>query len=30
MEIYDDQGNYIGDELSVKVIIKRWRNLKIN
>jgi outer membrane lipoprotein LolB len=30
MEIYDDEGNYIGDELSVKVIIKRWWNLNIN
>ena len=27
MELYDDDGNYIGDELSVKVILKRWRNL---
>jgi outer membrane biogenesis lipoprotein LolB len=27
MEIYDDDGNYIGDELSVKVILKRWWNI---
>ena len=24
LEIYDDDGNYIGDELSVKVILKKW------
>ena len=24
MEIYDDDGEYLGDELSVKVILKRW------
>ena len=27
MEIYDKDGNYLGDELSVKVILQRWRNL---
>ena len=30
MEIYDDDGNYIGDEFSVKVILKRWWNISIN
>ena len=24
MQVYDDDGKYIGDELSVKVILKRW------
>lgn len=24
LEIYDDDGNYLGDHLSVKVILKRW------
>ncbi len=27
MEIYDDDGNYIGDELTVKFIMKRWRGI---
>ena len=27
LEIYDDDGNYIGDELSVKVILKRWLDI---
>ena len=28
IEIYDDDGNYIGDELRVKVILKRWWEVK--
>ncbi|MCY3770313.1 MAG: lipoprotein insertase outer membrane protein LolB [Gammaproteobacteria bacterium] len=27
LEIYDDDGNYIGDELNVKVIFQRWRDI---
>ncbi len=27
MEIYDDAGKYIGDALSIKVILKRWSNI---
>ena len=28
MEVYDDDGNYLGDELQVKVILKRWWDIK--
>ena len=24
LELYDDDGKYLGDELQVKVILKRW------
>ena len=30
LEIYDDDGNYIGDELSVKVILKKWLDLGLS
>lgn len=29
MEIYDDDGNYIGNELSVKVIFKLWSDIVV-
>ncbi|MEM7196296.1 MAG: lipoprotein insertase outer membrane protein LolB [Pseudomonadota bacterium] len=29
MEIYDDDGKYIGDDLSVKVILKRWWDISM-
>lgn len=29
MEVYDDDGNYLGDEFSVKVILKRWREFQV-
>ena len=30
MEIYTDDGEYIGDELSVKIILKRWWNIQMS
>ena len=30
MEIYSDDGEYLGDELSVKVILKRWWEIERN
>jgi len=29
MEIYSDQGEYLGDELNVKVILKRWWEIEL-
>ncbi len=30
MEVYDDDDNYIGDELRVKFILKRWSNISLH
>lgn len=30
IEVYDDEDNYLGDHLSVKVILKRWWDIKSN
>ena len=30
VEFFDDNGNYLGDELKVKVILKRWWDIKSN
>ncbi|NKB76888.1 MAG: outer membrane lipoprotein LolB [Gammaproteobacteria bacterium] len=30
IEIYDDEDNYLGDHLSVKVILKKWWDIKSN
>ena len=30
MEIYDDDGAYIGDQLSVKVVLKRWQDIRFD
>ena len=27
LQIYDDDGNYLGDQLSVKIILKRWQTI---
>lgn len=28
IEFFDDDGDYLGDELKVRVILKRWQNIK--
>ena len=30
VEVYDDDDNYIGDELRVKFILKRWSNIRLH
>jgi len=30
MEIYSDQGDYLGDQLNVKIILKRWWEIQLD
>ena len=30
MEVYSDRGEYLGDQLNVKVILKRWWEIDVD